>query len=190
MQLHGWKFFVEGLKQASKSDNNNPNGESSDRALRTATSHQSKKHCSRVGGRKARRQTTKQKRSPDLVLPRIPTSLIEPLFILFIIVSFIAIFDENPSSYVHYQSIVYESTVIVGPDGRTETYRTESIKSNSPDFVRRQRAIAGEQDGSSTILRERDLDENAEKLFNRQLDSVIKEQQRLRILDEPLIPYW
>lgn len=131
------KFEGVGLKQARTSDS------SSIESDRVRTS-QSTKHFSRVGGRKVRRQKPKQKRPNSL-------PLILPLALVFYLFFSQPFGSRGNPSYVYYQSSVYESTV-VGSDGRAETSRQESIKSNLPELVRKQRAIAGGQDGRSISL--------------------------------------
>eukprot|EP00567_Pseudictyota_dubia_P002415 CAMPEP_0197466752 /NCGR_PEP_ID=MMETSP1175-20131217/65216_1 /TAXON_ID=1003142 /ORGANISM="Triceratium dubium, Strain CCMP147" /LENGTH=260 /DNA_ID=CAMNT_0043002805 /DNA_START=109 /DNA_END=891 /DNA_ORIENTATION=+ len=76
-----------------------------------------------------------------------------------------------PSSYVYYQASMYESRT-VGPDGRMETTRKESVRSNVPSL------ISGDRDDSSTarssppasfLLRESSDDE-----IDREIDDAIR----------------
>jgi hypothetical protein len=133
----------------------------------------SRKTISRAGGRKARQKKPEQKRPGALQL------LI--LSALAILLSFSQFGGDNPS-YVYYQSSVFESTV-VGSDGRIETSRKESFKSNLPNLVRQQIGKARGQGGTLMIL-ERDLEQE----LARDIDTILDEQQRL-LKDDILIPF-
>jgi len=128
---------------------------------------QSKKpmsNASRAGGRKPRpkkQDPEPKKKGPNLVVPGL-------LLVLFLSLKSLFGYDTNNPSYVYYQSSLFESTV-VNQDGRRETSRQESFKSNIPELVKEQR-----RDGTtSKYLREADED------IERELNAAMEMQRRM-----------
>ena len=120
----------------------------------------------RAGGRRRRqpknnketiRQTKGQGKWPNWVIGGV-------LLALFLSLSSMWNEGGTSPSYVYYQSTVFEST-IVQEDGRRETSRQESFRSNLPDLVRQQQEQQQRLDRSTTRLLP-EADDEAERVLN------------------------
>ena len=81
----------------------------------------------------------------------------------------------SPGSYVFYQSSVYESRVYT-PDGKVETKREESIRSNVPSLLEKQ-----VESGRSSSYRSKDYSSPSSQLMdeaNDEFDRALKDMMR------------
>ena len=121
---------------------------------------------SRAGGRR-RRQPKNNKASVEAVGLRKGKGLNVVIVVAFL--AFVLSLSKllggggNDPSYVYYQSTVFEST-IVREDGRRETARKESIRSNLPELVRQQQQQES-LDGTTTRLLQ-ETDDEAQRVLN------------------------
>jgi hypothetical protein len=79
-----------------------------------------------------------------------------------------------PSSMVYYQSSVYESRVL-GPDGKMETARKESFRSNIPSLLENERRLQQDKGSSSSLIEQRN---DYDSSFDREVDSMIRRMDR------------
>ena len=134
----------------------------------------------RIGGRsKSRSKRTLRVRKPNKNESGPSKWLIVfcvPLFVLWLFFQTL-VGEESPPSTYYYQSSVYESR-IYNADGKVETSRKESFRSNVPGLVEERSTRNERQEGgpldSSYFLRG-----NPDKEFDRELESMMRIQQKM-----------
>ena len=139
-----------------------------------------KKYTSaRMGGRKRkipRRDSLGKKDDKDDNLKKFTkwATVLAPILLLWVLIKSL-LFGGSSSepSYVYYQSSVYESRTY-GADGRVDTSRKESFRSNIPSLIEGKR-LQQEPRGSSSYL----LQQNPDESFERELDSMLQLQESI-----------
>ena len=130
----------------------------------------------RAGGRvrpRRKHELDRPKEKP-LAIPEWVQTVAIPLFALWLFVRLLFGGGFATSDTYYYQSSVYESRVY-GPDGRVDTSRKESVRSNIPGLV------DGQRKGELPRRYDRQLDfqRRADKEFDRVLDREIDSMMRI-----------
>ena len=131
----------------------------------------------RIGGRA---RTYKKKRDLDRTSSTIPgwlKTFAAPLVALWVLSRLLFGGGESSTDYYYYQSSVYQSSVY-GPDGRIDTSRKESVRSNIPELVdkkSRQRVLPSSSDG--TFDYERRADDEFDRLLDQEIESMMRMQR-------------
>ena len=101
-------------------------------------------------------------------------TILAPILLLWVL--FKSLFFGSDPSYVYYQSSVYESRSY-GADGRVDTSRKESFRSNIPGLVegRRLQENNDNKGSSSSYL----LRQNPDESFEQELDSMMQIQKSM-----------
>lgn len=131
----------------------------------------------RVGGR-ARRKSPIRKVDK---LPKIPgwlKTFALPIAIVWILGQVLFGRGDTSSDYYYYQSSVYESSVY-GSDGRVDTARKSSVRSNVPGLIDRsetqQKPLPAER--NSIVNYERRADEDFDKILDQEIESMMRLQK-------------
>mmetsp|Transcript_2361 Transcript_2361/g.3461 ORF Transcript_2361/g.3461 Transcript_2361/m.3461 type:complete len:279 (+) Transcript_2361:152-988(+) len=157
----------------SKSDDNND---------KTVTSSR------RVGGRSRQKNTlanNEKENNNDGLLSKWAAIVVPAFAVVFLLKSvlgglFFGGAADGQSSYVYYQSSVYE-TRSYGSDGKVETSRKESVRTNAPSLVNSQRVNDNARDDSTSRSRVSGtylLEDIADDDFDEEIESIIRQERR------------
>lgn len=141
------------------------------------------KSTRRAGGR-VRNKIRPSKKDPAESPPKLPgwvKTIIIPVAALWILSQLIFGGESTSSSpnYYYYQSSVYQSSVY-GPDGRVDTAKKESVRTNMPGLSAEQkqsRLPVRDRDDPNVLL---DYERRADEEFDRQLDREIESMMRMQ----------
>jgi len=126
----------------------------------------------KIGGRVVRQSNMAPDTDEDTKPPRKRRWGFIAVPILAVLLMFNVLFGAGGgggSNYVYYQSSVYESRVVM-PDGRIDTTRKESIRSNVPALLEGKQS----RDGDVSSFSSGDLRDQADDAFDMEIDTLMR----------------
>ena len=142
------------------------------------------KSTRRAGGRvRSKKRLSKKKNdlveSPQNLLGWVKTIGV-PFVALWILSQMFLGGESSSSNVYYYQSSVYQSSVY-GPDGRVDTAKKQSVRTNIPGLVdgqgRESRLPVQNNNNDNAAL---DFERRADQAFDRQLDEEIESMMRMQ----------
>ena len=150
--------------------------------LHPETPSKKKVSTSRAGGRSRQRERpAKNSSSSPLLANRAKIAL--PVVLVLWILSQVFQSSVRPPSYVFYQSSMYESRTL-GADGRMETTRKESVKSNLPSLLQQddERRLV-----KPSLLPDRDFDREIDREIDREMNEIDREMKSMMRFQQSLL---